>query len=87
MDKGSVEQRNVLGSLVVQGLGYLFEELRYETARDKDLDVPVLRWGCTNLAVSMAQGDWAEEIAIVRWVENATDDPLPEIRSIGGNLR
>ena len=87
MDKGNVEQRNVLGSLVVQGLGYLFEELRYETARDKDLDVPVLRWGCTNLAVSMAQGDWAEEIAIVRWVENATDDPLPEIRSIGGNLR
>ena len=87
MDKGSVEQRNVLGSLVVQGLGYLFEELRYETARDKDLDVPVLRWGCTDLAVSMSDGDWAENTAIARWIENASDDPLPEIRSIGGNLR
>ena len=85
VENGSVEQRIAIGVLVVQGLGYLAEELKYEIARDEGLDVPLLRWGCTNLAISMMQTDWRDEPAVVRWVENAGNDPLPEIRSIGGH--
>ena len=85
VENGSVEQRNAIGVLLVQGLGYLAEELSYEIPHDEDLDVPVLRWGCTNLAISMAQKDWADEPAVVRWVKNAGDDPLPEVRRVGGH--
>ena len=84
VENGSAEQRDAIGALLVQGLGYLAEALRYEVAADEDLDVPLLRWGCTNLALSMAETDWPDEPAIVRWVQNAVNDPLPEVRSAGG---
>ena len=85
VENGSVVQRNAIGILVVQGLSYLAEELKYEIARDEDLDVPLLRWGCTNLAISMAQTDWPDEPVVVRWVESAVNDPLPEVRNVGGH--
>ena len=87
MDEGNVEHQETLGTLVVQGLRYLYEELQYETAQGKDIDVPLLRRESAELAASMSGGNWAEETAVMRWVESLKHDPLPEIRRIADNLK
>ena len=80
--KCSLEQRNAIGKLVSQGLHYLAQELRYEGIHDPqtDADVPVLRWGCTQLALTMSERGFDDDPAIVKWVESAKKDPLPEVR-------
>ncbi len=78
--KGSEEQRNAIKELVTEGLGYLAKELRYDAIHDDDIDVPLLRWGCTHLSIAMAEHGFDHEPAVAGWVENAKDDPLPEIR-------
>ena len=82
VENGSAEQVEAMGTLALQGIDYLTGELKYDAKRDEDLDVPLLRWACTNLAISMAQRDWADEPAVIHWVENAVNDPLPEVRSV-----
>lgn len=77
---GNPEQRDAIGRLASQGLGYLAQELRYDKSRDPDIDVPLLRWGCTHLALAMAAQGFDTDAAVARWVENAETDPLPEIR-------
>ena len=81
--KGHREQRDVIAELVLQGLGYLAQELRYENRSDQDaeIDVPLLRWGCTHLALSMARCGLNENPTIAHWVESAENDPLPEVRN------
>ena len=79
--EGSPEQREILGNLATQGLAYLAEELRYDIVHDEEIDVPLLRWGCTHLAIAMAAHGFEAEPAVVRWVENASGDPLPEVRN------
>ena len=78
----SLEQRNEIGELVSQGLHNLAQELRYDGKRDPqaDADVPVLRWGCTQLALTMSDRGFDDDPAIVKWVESAMKDPLPEVR-------
>ena len=80
--KCGLEQRNVIGELVSQGLHYLAQELRYDGKHDPqaDADVPVLRWGCTQLALTMSECDFGDDPAVVKWVESAREDPLPEVR-------
>ena len=82
--EGTAEQRAAIGNLATQGLGYLAEELRYDRQHDEDIDVPLLRWGCAHLAIAMAEHGFADEFAIARWMENARDDPLPEVRHASG---
>ena len=77
---GSMEQRSSIEAFVVQGLGYLFGQLRYDIVHDDDLDVPLLRWGCTHLAIAMAENGSVLDPVVTRWVENAGKDPLPEVR-------
>ena len=84
--KGSDEQQNAIRELVTEGLGYLAKELRYDAIHDEDIDVPLLRWGCTHLSIAMAEHGFDHEPAVARWVENAKDDPLPEIRHASPTL-
>ena len=81
--KGHQKQRDIVSELVLQGLWYLAQELRYENRSDQDaeIDVPLLRWGCTHLALSMARCGLNENPTIAHWVESAENDPLPEVRN------
>ena len=79
--KGEAEHKEAIGDLASQGLGYLAQELRYDGSQDPDDDVPVLRWGCTHLALAMAQNGFGADPAVTDWVESAESDPLPEVRN------
>ena len=82
MANGSLEQRNAIYSLAVHGLGYLAEELNYENVDEELLDVPLLRYRCTKLAIEMSKNRDSIEPIIANWIANSHNDPLPEIRSI-----
>ena len=58
------------------------EELRYdrEHTQDDNIDVPLLRWRSTQLALSMASHGSENAPAVARWLEIAENDPLPEVR-------
>ena len=79
-DEGTDEQREAMSEYVLQGLGYLAEELRYEGEHDDDNDVPLLRWLCTQLASSMSKAGLGDQQVVIQWLELATSDPLPEVR-------
>ena len=79
-DDGNDDQRDVILNFTLDGLEYLAEELRYDTEND-DIDVPNLRWRCTQLASSMSNAGFSCRPAVVRWLELAPTDPFPEIRN------
>ena len=79
-DEGNDAQKEVIRDLALQGLGYLVEELRYDREHDLDIDVPLLRWHCTHLALAMAEYGLGDNPAVARWSENIENDPLPEVR-------
>ena len=80
-DRGNGEQKDTIRNLVLQGLGYLAEELRYDREdQDPDDDVPLLRWRSIRLAQSMSEDGSADAPAVSRWLEIAKNDPLPEVR-------
>ncbi len=67
--------------LLLQGLGYLAEQLRYDKERDQEDDeMPFLRWRSVQLALSMAKGDAKDAPAVARWLQIIEQDPLPEVR-------
>ena len=80
-DEGTAEQQKAMRDLLLQGLGYLAEELRYDKERDQeDDDMPFLRWRSVQLALSMAKGDAKDAPAVARWLQIIEQDPLPEVR-------
>ncbi len=79
--KGSHEQKESIGELTSQGLGFLLQELDYNQNPDPDFDVPLLRWGCTHLAVAMSESGFDQYQNIKSWVKSAGSDPLPEVRN------
>lgn len=79
-DEGNDVQKETLRDLALQGLGFLVEELRYDREHDLDFDVPLLRCRCAHLALAMAERGFNDDPAVARWLENAEEDPLPEVR-------
>ena len=81
-NEGSDTQREAIRDLVLQGLGSLVEELRYdrEHTQDDNIDVPLLRWRSTQLAQSIAAHGSENAPAVTRWLEIVENDPLPEVR-------
>ncbi len=77
---GNSEQRDAIGDFAIQGLDHLAQELQYDRKHDENMDVPLLRWACTHLAIAMADHGLDAEPAVSRWIEDASNDPLPEIR-------
>ena len=84
---GSEAQREALASLVTEGLGELHQELRYGERQDEDIDVPLLRWRCAQLARSMIEKGFDSDDAVIRWSKEAANDPLPEMRHAGENYQ
>ena len=79
-EEGNQAQKDAICELVLQGLGYLVEELRYDMSLDEDDDVPFLRWNCFQLARAMAECGFSDNPTIARWFESAEQDPMPEVR-------
>ena len=79
-DEGNDVQKETIRDLALQGLGSLVEELRYDREHELDFDVPLLRWCCAHLALSMAERGFSDDPAVTRWLEIAKEDPLPEVR-------
>ena len=81
-NEGTAYGREMIGVLAIQGLSYLAEELKYDrdVALDDNIDVPLLRWLCAQLAQAMVRSGCREEPAVDLWLKLAEDDPLPEVR-------
>ncbi len=81
-DRGTPSQREIITSPALHGLNYLAKELKYDREHDEDydLDLPLLRWRCAQLAQSMAQHGFKDEPTIDRWLKLGEVDPLPEVR-------
>ena len=83
-DDGTDDQQDVILDSTLEGLEYLAEELRYGVEND-DIDVPNLRWRCTQLASSMSHAGFSRRPAVSRWLELAPTDPFPEVRNVPVN--
>ena len=85
-DEGSKEQQDTIRDLALQGLKYLGEELRYNREPDyeNDFELPMLRLRSTQLAKTMADRGFENDSTVVRWLEIARQDPLPEVRYVKG---
>ena len=79
-EEGNQSQKDVICELVLHGLRYLVEELRYDMSPDEDDGVPFLRWYCFRLARAMAKCGFRNDPTIIRWFESAEQDPMPEMR-------
>ncbi len=79
---GTLEQQKSIAQSVLSGLGYLVEELRYDRNHGEDIDaeVPLLRWGCAHLALSMMTSPYGREAVVASWASVVQNDPLPEVR-------
>ena len=77
----------VLKDLVMEGLAFLLVELDY--GRDdvsRNLDVPLVRWGCARVAVAMERAGVTEDI-VYQWIAESTDDPMPEVRNASDEIK
>ncbi len=83
-EKGDGDQREAIREAVLEGLGYLVEQVRYDRERPAEevSDVPLTRWRCVRVARAMA-GDGLDQNPLVgRWLEIGRADPLPEVRHV-----
>ena len=79
-DVGSDEIKESIQEYVLQGLDYLTTELDYEREYYDSDQVPLLRLGCAQLALSMARSGLQSHNVVRKWLELAESDPLPEVR-------
>ncbi len=83
-EEGGKDAQEAIRDLVLKGLGYLAEELRYdrEDPFDGKLDVPLARWRSTQVARAMAEQGLSGHPVVRRWLQLGVDDPLPEVRHV-----
>ena len=88
-EDGSEDARDVVREMVLKGLGYLVEELRYdrEELLDGELDVPLARWRSVQVARAMAEHGMSGHPVVKRWLQLGIDDPLPEVRHVANRWR
>ena len=90
---GSEEQKREVRDLLFDGLIYLEKALSYDRrsdaddrGRDAEMDIPLLRWACVELAHAMRHGGFEKEPVIVNWIERGATDPMPEVRHASESL-
>ncbi len=88
-EQGRTDHRDVIRDLVVTGMGYLLEQLRYdrETAGTDGLDIPLTRWRCVRVARAIAAERSDAPDIVRRWLELGKGDPLPEVRHVATDWR
>ena len=87
LEEGRGDHREIIRDLVLSGMGYLLEELRYdrETTEENMLDIPAARWRCIQVARAIAAEQSETPEVVRRWLELGRDDPLPEVRHVAAN--
>lgn len=79
--EGPVAWRSSFLSNAVLGLKYLLEEAKYDGPySNTDVDLPLLRLRCVQLARAIFASGNVSNAAVNEWCNIAVDDPLPEIR-------
>ena len=53
-----------------------------DRGHDAEMDIPLLRWGCVELAHAMRRDGWENKPVIANWIEQAASDPMPEVRYV-----
>ena len=81
-DRGSESHRDTIKTLVLQGLSYLAEKLKYDSEHDSHGDVHTLRLLCTQLATHIAGQGYANDATIAKWIDMGKSDPFPETRNL-----
>ena len=86
-EKGRIEHRDVIRDLVLTGMRFLLEELRYDrqAADATALDIPLTRWGCIRVARAIAAEDSDMPEVVRQWLELGRGDPLPEVRHVAAD--
>jgi len=83
--------KNTIGPHVLSGLNRLFDSCDYRQAIESGfadrIDIPFVRRSCAKLAIAMLKGEYSGNTALLKWIEAAKDDPLPEIRNLVDKLR
>ncbi len=80
-ENGTQANEEAIILLVADGLDYLATELSYDRDHENPDDIPLLRLLCAELAVAVAKDGSNQHSAVVRWLEIAKGDPLPEVRN------
>ena len=90
---GTEEQKSEVRELLFEGLIYLEKALSYDQKSDvesgergAEMDIPLLRWGCVELAHAMRHDGLENESVIVNWIERASSDPMPEVRYVSESM-
>ena len=76
-DEGSYDSQEIVLSYILEGLGYLAKELRYDSESEKG-DISHLRLRCAQLASSMSRAGFGNLPEVMSWLELASSDPFPE---------
>ena len=88
---GAPEHQQIMIDLAIHGLRYLAEELTYdrEHVLEGNIDLPLLRWRCVELAQAVAESGIRDDPTVSLWLRLGEEDPLPEARfavtSLGDN--
>lgn len=87
--EGGETYRRKIEDLVLKGMSYLTEELRYDREEPfgVEFDVPRARWRCAQVARAMAKRGLGERAVVRKWLEMGRDDPLPEVRRVAASWR
>jgi hypothetical protein len=82
--------KKAIGQHVLSGLACLFESCDYGQAIESGLadriDIPFVRRSCTKLATVMLKDVYSGNTVLIKWIEAAKDDPLPELRNLVDKL-
>ena len=79
-DRGTLSYQETIRQLVLDGLSYLAEELRYDRDHGDSDEVPTLRLLCVRLARHMARHGLEDNPTVSKWLDIGRNDPFPEIR-------
>lgn len=78
---GEKATQDIISSLVLEGLEYLILEECYSVAHNRPEFVPIIRLNCIRLAHLMSINGYKNELIILKWLNEANNDPLPEVRN------
>lgn len=80
-DKGTDAHKQIIQNMTLRGLKDLLEDFRYDGENFGQIDdLPDLRNHSVQLALSMSENGVKDNDTINQWLQDAENDPLPELR-------
>ena len=82
--------KRIIGEKVLSGLDCLFESCDYRQAitsgLSETIDIPFVRLNCAELSIAMLKDEYSANPVLLKWIEAARNDPLPELRNLQEKL-